>query len=250
MNRSLGVVSLMLMLGVAAPAMATLTVTSFDTQAQTNAYAPLDRSAYFDTNDQPNISPASASVSDDWSGTNIGGSTNTWHMVTSANISTTTTIDANSLTITGGGVFSYDLSTTAGFIDPTRVTTVYTPGANAGFGCSFTIDKPENYTLTAQLNHLGSVSLTSSGGGIVFQQLNLGTTSQLVNASGVLSPGQYLIGVGANNYGPSGLPNGVNHIVTSGSLSNFSFTVQVPEPTGFVLAVLIPVMLARRPSGC
>src|SRR5438093_1290327 len=94
----------------AAPcALGTITVSSYDTQAQANAYAPLDRSAYFATDDKPNISPASANVAADWAGTNIGGSTNTWEMITSAHINGTTVATANSLLITGAGSFGYTI---------------------------------------------------------------------------------------------------------------------------------------------
>src|SRR4051794_33997995 len=74
-----------------------VSVSSFDTQAEANAYAPLDQSAYFSTDDKPNVSPAIADVSADWMGTNVGGSTSTWEMLASSHISTSTTATANAL---------------------------------------------------------------------------------------------------------------------------------------------------------
>src|SRR5438876_3559599 len=122
-------------LGAIASARASITVTSYQTIALTNAYAPLDQSAYFDRKVLTNVSPAVADVSDDWTGTNIGGSTATWHWVGSAHTSSITTFSANSLTITGAGSFSYDLTTTAAFVEPTSVTTLYGPGSAANYEC-------------------------------------------------------------------------------------------------------------------
>src|SRR5438045_2125543 len=88
-----------LMLGCAAgsPAVARITVTSYTTAAGTNAYAPLSQDQYFDQKTLTNVSPAVADVSDDWTGTNIGGSTSTWHWIGSTQTSSVTTFTANTL---------------------------------------------------------------------------------------------------------------------------------------------------------
>src|SRR5213595_148401 len=124
MKRGLLFPGFVTLLSVASTASAAITVSSFDTQAQTNAYAPLDRSQYFATDDKPNTSPATANVSADWTGTNIGGSTTTWEMITSAYANTTTNMTPISLSITGAGSFSYTINTTTGFVEPTSVTTL------------------------------------------------------------------------------------------------------------------------------
>src|SRR5262245_22068103 len=103
------------LLGFVAPARGGITVSSYGASALTNAYAPLDRSAYFNEQDANNISPALADVSADWTGTNIAGATTTWHWAGSAHAVSTTTFDGKSLSLTGAGSFSYDLTTTAGF---------------------------------------------------------------------------------------------------------------------------------------
>src|SRR5437867_11105752 len=114
-----------------------VTVSSFQTVALTNAYAPLDQSAYFDKQTITNISPAIANVSDDWTGTNVGGTATTWHWVGSAQNAITTSFSSSALTITGAGSFSYALTTTANFVDPTQVSSVYAPGSVADYRCFF-----------------------------------------------------------------------------------------------------------------
>jgi hypothetical protein len=235
-----------LLAGITLPVAAMLSVTSFDTEAQANAYAPLSKAMYYDVQDMPNISPASASVSDNWSGTNIGGSTNTWNMVTSANISTTTTVGPNSLAVTGGGGFNYNITTTAAFVDPTSVTTLYVPGADGSYGCFFTVDAPASYTISGQLIGSSTIYFASTLGNVIFQQQHFGTLTKTINVSGIILPGQYQISAGADQSGPSGLSPGINNVLQSGSLNNFSFTLQVPEPSLLVVTFTSAMFILRR----
>src|SRR4051794_38611416 len=103
---------------VAGPAMAGLTVTSYQTVALTNAFAPLSQDQYFSQQTLANVSPAHAEVSGDWTGTNAGGSTPTWHWTGSAQITSSTAFDGSSLSVTGSGSFGHELTTTTEFIDP------------------------------------------------------------------------------------------------------------------------------------
>src|SRR4051812_7111369 len=93
--------SLVLLISIVAPAGAGVTVSSYRTVAGTNAYAPLSQAMYFDKKTLNNTSPAVVDVADDWTGTNDGGSTNTWQWVGSAHVSTTTSFSSNNLTIMG-----------------------------------------------------------------------------------------------------------------------------------------------------
>src|SRR5438552_14783221 len=151
--------------GVASTVGAGISVSSYDTQAQANAYAPLSQASYYDTHDLPNMSPATAAVSDDWSGTNAGGSTNTWRMVAAAHIGTTTNANASNLTITGSGSFSYEITTVAGFVDPSRTTTLYGPGAAGAYECDFSIDAPATYAIAAKLNQYSVIQFGSVSSG-------------------------------------------------------------------------------------
>jgi hypothetical protein len=235
-----------LVCGLASLARAGVSVSSYDSQAQANAYAPLDKSAYFATDDHPNVSPAAANVSGNWSGTNIGGSTNTWHMVTSANISTTTASTPSSLTITGGGGFSYDITTVTGFVDPTSVTTLYSPGAAGDYQCYFNTDTPTNYVVSAQLSGYSLIQFFSVTNGTLFlNRIDSGGSPILLNASGTIPAGQYGIRANASLGGPN-LPVGINHFAASGSFNNFAFSVQTPEPTTSGVLILLAVIAARQ----
>src|SRR5690242_9098083 len=84
-------------------ARAGITVTSFTTTAETNAYAPFSKAQYYDEQPLANVSPAVADVSADWTGTNVGGTTPTWHWVGASHTESSTSFDANVLTVTGAG---------------------------------------------------------------------------------------------------------------------------------------------------
>src|SRR4051794_28559744 len=124
-------------LSASAQAFAAITVTSFTTTAETNAYAPFSKAQYFDQKTLTNVSPAVANVADDWTGTNVGGSTNTWHWIGGSHLESTTTFDATSLNVTAAGSFSYDMTTSSDFVDPIHSGGVFTPGGAADYECYF-----------------------------------------------------------------------------------------------------------------
>jgi hypothetical protein len=238
-------------LGGLTPVRAGITVSTSDTGAQTNAYAPLDKSAYYAIDQKSFTSPATADVAQDWVGTNVGGSTNTWHMVASAHINTTTSIAANSYTVTASGSFSYSISTTADFIDPTTVTTIFIPADSAGYQGIFTIDVPGTYVLSATLGHHTGVSLSSFTTGTVYNKLYSGAQTFTVSQFGTIPAGMYQV-TASEGSATSFLP-GENEFADAGSFSDFSFSLQVPEPSLPLMAVLALVSCAhwrlRRPFG-
>lgn len=243
---------LILLLSIVSPAKAGITVTSFDTQAQANAYAPLDKSAYYTDHSAHNTSPAIGNVSEDWTGTNVGGTETTWHMTASVHTDSTTNFNTNALTISGAGSFAYDINTTAGFSEPLQHATLFTPGAISSVGSVFTIDQSANYSLTATLGHLGNVYFASfAEGGVILDKTNFSSIPKLIIMNGTISVGRYQIGVTSNASGPSGLPDGINHVLMSGSYDDFHFTVQVPEPSYSQLALLLVggLVLQRARSG-
>jgi len=211
-------------------------VTSYQTVAGTNAYAPLDQSAYFDRQNLTNVSLAVANVSDDWTGTNVGGTETTWHWIGSAQTSTTTAFNANRLTITGAGSFSYDLTTTAAFVEPTSVTTLYGPGSAANYECEFSIDQPASYTLNGQLMQYSLIQISSLSE-LIFRQRNFGVTPVDASSTGALAPGHYYVQVNASFGPPSGLTNGLHHESGGGGFDLISITVQVPEPGAVILSL-------------
>jgi hypothetical protein len=228
------------------PARAGVSVSSYDTQVQANAYAPVDQSAYYADNSKHNTSPASGDINADWSGTNVGGSDTTWHMTALVHTESTTTFGPSFLSITGAGSFSYNITTTAGFSEPLQHATLFVPGANSGVGSVFSIDQPEVYSISVTLGRDSDV-LLSSPSGIVFDQGNSSSIPKVVATTGMIGPGQYQIGAGTNQHGPSGLPNGVNHVSVNGSFSNFTFTLQVPEPAG-MFVFIVGYGVSRRRS--
>jgi hypothetical protein len=152
----------------AVPASGQITVTSFTTTAGQNAYAPFSQAQYFDKKTLANASPATVDVSDDWTGTNVGGTTTTWHWVGASHIQTSTSFDTTSLTVTGAGSFSYDMTTTNDFVDPIRSGGVYTPAAGADYQCYFTLDVPATYRATGRIAGFGIAFLSSSEMGEFF----------------------------------------------------------------------------------
>ena len=242
-------VGLVVLYGFASAAMAGITVSSIDAQSQANAYAPLDKSQYFATDDKPNISPATADVSVDWTGANVGGTDPTWRWVASADTSSATTTTGDSLTMTGAGSFNYDLTTTAAFVDPTSVTTLYAPHAGSELSCTFAVNAAAHYSLRAVLNRLSGVFFASvTTGNTIFLSTNLGTEPDFATAEGNIPPGQYSIAASAN-FGPPNLPPGINHSLDGGNFSDFLFTVQVPEPVSagtYMVTMGLIAFLPRR----
>jgi len=123
---------LAIVLSGASSALAGITVTSYQTLAGANAWAPLGGTQYVDQERAENVSPASVSAAGDWTGTNAGGTTPTWQFVGSAQAVSTTTFDANSLTVTSAGSFAYEITTSPGFVDP-RSVSILSPGAGANY---------------------------------------------------------------------------------------------------------------------
>lgn len=243
-----GGLSGLLVFALASPALGGITVTSYYTLAQVNGYAPVSQAQFFEEQRLDNMTPATASVSGDWMGTNSSGSAVTWHYVGSAQASSTTTFNANSLTVTAAGSFEYTVDTTAGFVDPGGVT-VYRPGAAANYEGFFSADVPTTYALLAQLNLRGRVRLNSLSGVVVFDERNSTSTPLGVSFAGTIPPGEYQVrfttGLGAPN-----LPNGANHFEASGSYEDVVFTVQVPEPGTGAAYVTIGVIATARRKRC
>ncbi len=194
------------------------------------------------------MSPALAEVSGDWMGPNAGGSTNTWHFVGTSQSSSTTTLDADALTVTAAGSFAYELNTTADFVDP-RSSSIFTPGGAATYNGFFNTDVPTTYAITGQLNRWGRVRLNSLDGAVIFDESNHTTIPMTVSASGTIPPGQYRVLIGAGVGAPN-LPNGVNHYITSGRYENVVFTVQVPEPNALGVVIAIGGNALRRRRRC
>ena len=236
-NISKVVAGLLVVAALASPTLAGITVTSYQTVALTNAYAPLSQAQYFERQALTNVSPAVAEVSGDWMGTNAGGSTITWHWVGSAQAATSTQFDTANLTVTGSGSFAHELTTTAEFVDP-RSSTIYAPSSAALYECTFTLDEAASYAIVAQLNQWSQVRLNTSLGTDVFNYTNVTPNPTPVDLSGMIGAGQYRMlvatGVGAPNF-----PNGANHYARSGSFENLMFIVEVPEPSSFVNAIAI-----------
>ena len=233
---------------LASPALAGITVTSYRTLAQVNGYAPTSQTQFFEQQTLTNVSPANAQVSGDWMGPNAGGSTPTWHYVGSAQTTSTTAFDADSLTITAAGSFAYVVDTTADFVDPSS-TSIYGPGAAANYRGFFETDTLATYGASVQLNQHSGISLGSFEAGFIFNHFNAGEVPVLFQLTGIIPPGHYQIlvtsGVGAPN-----LPNGINHILRGGSFENTLFTVQVPEPNALGVVIATTGITLRRRKGC
>jgi hypothetical protein len=233
--------------GAVLPVRAGVSVSSYHTEAQANGYAPLDQSAYYVDDNHPNASPATGDVSGNWTGTNAGGGVPTWNMVATANINTATTAIESSLTITAAGSFSYEMKTFAGFLDPSRSTTLYVPGAAADYESQFIIDSPGRYSMSVILNRFSIVHLSSFTNGDIVNENNFGSIPRSLSFAGILQPGQYSLQADAGNAGPIPLNDGVNDITRSGSFTGFSFSVQVPEPAG-ILVFTVGYGVSRRRS--
>lgn len=230
-------IACLLLLTPAWPALAGISVTSYRTVALSNAFAPTSQAQYYERQELINVSPALVQVSGDWMGPNAGGTTPTWHYVGSAQTMSTTEFDLNTLTISAAGSFSYEIATTADFIDP-RSISILTPGAAANYEGFFTTEIPTNYTISALLNEQARVRLNTLSGSVIFNEGNPTSTPVAVNLSGTIPPGQYRLLV-TSGLGAPNLPNGVNHLSRSGRYEDVIFTVRVPEPNtlGVVMAI-------------
>jgi len=234
---------------LAQSAWAGIAVTSYETVALTNGFAPVSQAEFFARQALANVSPATAEVSGDWIGPNAGGSTPTWHFVGHSQTHSETTVVDNGFRATASGSFSYEITTTADFIDP-RSGSVFAPSGAANYEGFFDTDVPTTYAITAQLNQLARVTLNSLSGSFIFNQSNPTATPLTVNLDGTIPPGRYRVlfttGLGAPNF-----PNGINHYAASGSYENVTFTVQVPEPCTFAGAILCLIqILCRRRRRC
>ena len=231
----------------ASPALGGLSVTSYYTLAQTNGYAPVSQAQYFAEQRLENVSPALAEVSGDWTGPNADGTPDTWHFVGTARATSTTTITADSYSVTGAASFAYTLDTTAAFIDPAS-TSIFGPSGNALYEGFFQTDVPLDYALAAQLNQRGRVRLVRFGGPEIFDERNSTVVPRLLSLAGTIPPGQYGF-FGAAGLGLGNQFNGVNHQERSGSFENLFFTVRVPEPNalGIIVALVVGMPSMRRP---
>jgi hypothetical protein len=222
-----------------------ITVGTFTTTAETNAYAPVSQAQYFDQKTLTNTSPATADVSDDWTGTNVGGTATTWHWIGASHIQSSTLFDPTSLTVTGAGSFSYDMTTTADFVDPIRSGGVYTPGGAADYHCYFTLEGAATYRARGQLSQDAVFFLGSTETGFIFNITSGGSPTRSVDLSGVIPAGHYEIR--ANTSLSMGqVSSGVNHRVASGSFADFNFTVAVPEPTSIAALFAIGAVWKLR----
>jgi len=240
-----GLLGGLLTLALAQSALAGITVTSYSTVALTNAWAPVGGTQYFERQELLNVSPAVAQTSGDWVGTNTGGSTDTWHYVGASQATSTTSFDASSLTVTAAGSFAYEITTTAGFVDP-RSASIFTPGAAANYRGFFEIDTTAEYSAAVQLNRNSGISLGSFEAGFIFNQFNFGTTPVLFQMSGTIGPGRYQV-LGSTGAGAPNFPNGVNNFAAIGGFENLLFSVEVPEPTtlGLWIAMTLATMHGR-----
>ena len=228
-------------------ARAGITVTSYETLAETNGFAPSLMGPYFAQQTLENVTPALAQVSGDWTGPNADGTPDTWHFVGTAQSNSATTFDSNRYTVTGAGSFEYELDTTADFVDPSSVN-IFGPGGVANYNGFFKTDAFTTYAISAQLTQRSRVRFNSLSGLVVFDQSNHTSVPMLVNLTGVIPPGRYQV-LFTTSFGTPNLPNGVIHARASGSFDNLTFVVQVPEPRA--LAVMISIIgtcLRRRGS--
>jgi hypothetical protein len=238
----------LLVWALASPALAGITVTSYQTVALTNAYAPVGGTQYIDQQVVANVSPAVAKASGDWMGTNAGGSTVTWHYVGMARANSTTAADANILGIAAAGSFSYEITTTAEFIDP-RSSSIYTPAAAANYEAFFNTNITTTYAISVELRQWSKVFFGSTEVGFIFNEINHSPTPRLIQLSGTIPAGHYQIGASAGLGAPN-LPNGVNHFLASGSFEDLRFTVEVPEPNTLAIAVTMIAQATRRRKRC
>ena len=216
---------------------ATITLGQHRTLAETNAYAPLSQDQYYQEQRLINVTPAAADAVGDWTGTNVGGSVDTWHWVGHAHLETSTSATSTVLSISGAGSFVFDLTTFPGFIAPNNQATVFVPGCAADYTCSFTIDSPTNYSASALLGQFALFRLSSTQNGTIFSQSNGTSTAVPVSFSGTLPAGDYSFR--ANT---SLAINAIGTTHQQGSLSNFNLAVGVPEPTGGATGAIIATM--------
>jgi hypothetical protein len=227
---------------VALPAMGGLVVTSYETVALTNGYAP-SFNQYYSEQIVTNLSPAVADVSGDWTGPNVDGTPNTWHFVGSSRATSTTTITPDTYSFQAAGSYAYELNTNAAFVNPAG--TVLTASGAATYRGIFESDAPLSYTLTADLIKGCRVSLIRVNFGIVFNEGNFTTTPRTLSLAGTLPAGRYQI-FGATGLSAPNLTDGVHHFATSGNFENLLFSARIPEPGALGLAVALGIAFALK----
>jgi hypothetical protein len=167
-------------------------------------------------------------------------------MVASASATSTTGLTGSTLTITDAGSFTYNLTTTSDFVDPTQVATLYAPGAGGDYQCYFSVDAPAAYDLTMRLDGFSLVQFFSvSTGTLIYSRVKSGGLPIIVSTSGTIPVGDYGVRVNAS-FGPPILPPGVNQSSGSGSFSNFTFSVSVPEPCRILFVLGLVTLLGAR----
>jgi hypothetical protein len=193
------------------------------------------------------VSPAHAQVSGDWWGPTVGGTLNTWHWGGNAQVTSSTAFDATCLHATADGTFAHSLTTTAQFVDPRPST--YTPSSAANYKCYFEIDQSAHYSVGVDLARSSVVRLFRFGTGYLINEFNTSLSPpRRFEATGMLAPGSYLIEANSS-IAAANLPNGINFYSRSGSYSNYSFFVQVPEPRAVMLAsdgALVAIQRRKR----
>lgn len=232
------------MLAAEQMAQAAIVVSSYRAVASTNAFAPLDKSNYFDEHivqNQPNVD---ISAFGDWVGTNYASSTNTWHWVGSARTKVTTHSEPTILTVSGLGSFSREMVTTIDFVSPSNETLLYGPRSASSYSIDFAVDESSRFALSTILGRFASVGIYSYAlGSYLFVQGNAGVEPVEVSVDGELIPGSYSLGIGANYGGTIGV--GQSQQLYKGSFTDFVFTVQVPEPS-FAVTFILALGCRRR----
>lgn len=238
--------TLFLLLGVCSAAIADITVSDYRATASTNAFAPLDRSQYFDEDIIDNISPSIANASGDWTGTNVGGSAQTWHWIGIAKTDVLLNLSPMSLFVSGSGQFSHTIGTTPDFVGPSSQVITYAPSSNSAYVMQFTTEEEGSFSIDATLSRWTYVTLYShTSQNDVYSKVNTSISPFVVDTSGVLPIGTYTLEI-ATNFG--GTTNqGASNRTDTGSFTNFLFTVQVPEPA-FGGALAFVALFLRRGS--
>jgi hypothetical protein len=244
----------LLALTCGAASFAGVTVDSYETFALTNAYASVSAEQYFLKQDIFGASPASADVSADWTGTNIRGTSTTWHWLGSSHTTSTTMLSPKGLSGAADGSFSFELLASDGFVDPGSQATLYEPAGSALYRAVFTVDTSASYVIAAELHKWSSVHLDRLTDHMaVVNRFNVSDSPMLVNLSGSIAPGQYQVSA-SSSFGAPNFGGGPFDYLASGSFKNFSFTVQVPEPlsmfAGAIMIALIGVSRRSNRSDC
>ena len=178
---------------------------------------PLDRSRPTTSDDQPEYLARQRRESDDWSGTNAGGSDVTWHIPAMAHADSTTTITpAFPRDHCIAGTFSYQITTIASSLsEPLQHGSFFPPGVNTSVGGVFTIDQAGGlFDLghTTQPAGDSNIAFSSFSDGVLLLKGHSGSIPRLITMSGGTISGRVNTrsAQGRTLDGPSGLPPGVN----------------------------------------